>query len=124
MCSKTLWASTLCLTIVVPGLACAQGLPAADIAPLAWPAQVAAPAPAASGASFTQLSAPAPKANTATTAAQESDRPGFLLPLAGLAALLFVAQRHGRMHDRSAMARRPRPPVATTGFGALGTDAS
>jgi len=116
MCSKTLWASTLCLTIVVPGLACAHGLPAADIAQVA--------APAASGASFTQLSAPAPKANTATTAAQESDRPGFLLPLAGLAALLFVAQRHGRMHDRSAMARRPRPPVATTGFGALGTDAS
>lgn len=89
------------MTIGLPTAVGAQSLPAADIDSVAPAAALETPPSTASAPTFSQLSAPATTKRTASTAAAaplpvDGDREALWLPLAGLAALAFVARRNRR----------------------------
>lgn len=123
MLSKTIWTHALCLIALAPVTAIAQDAPMEDpSAAVAWSEQIQGPAPAASAGSFAELSAPRRKSSPAIS--QPPERPAFLLPLAGLAALLFVARRHNSSQSSPLPAAKTPRQQRRSRFGALETDAT
>lgn len=123
MLIKTLWPQALCVIAFMPAIAGAQEMTIAEITSATWSTQ-AQPAPTASAAasanSFAELSSAPAKNSTAD--AHQPDRPAFLLPLAGLAALLFVARRHSSTSSTSLPATQAPRRLATSRLGSLGAD--
>lgn len=115
MLIKTLWPQALCVIAFMPAIAGAQELTIAEITAATWSTQTQTASPAsvaASANSFAELSSPPAKNSTAPM--HQPGRPAFLLPLAGLAALLFVARRHSSTSNASLPTTRrlASPPTA------------
>jgi hypothetical protein len=106
MLKQWYWALPLALMVTSPSRAGAQSIPVETFDPADRPLNAALPlADAASAPSFSQLSStPVSKrtqASTTATAAAvplDDDREARWLPLAGLAALAFVASRNRRAY--------------------------
>lgn len=84
-------------------LATAQALPVAEINPMDTASALLAPAASASAPTFSQLSAPVSKHSHATDEQAQggTNGEGLWLPLAGAAALAFVARRNRRAFHTS-----------------------